>query len=647
MPAITWDKWDAGLDVRKSASTADANRLQRCTNAYVTTGYQIKKRPGLRKVATLESGTKGLRAAQGKLQTFYGTGSISHADTLFKANLVPGVLTTEAVVDVHFVDVFAGYIYASIEYDDGSVRHHYIDGTSGKLNAADKSGNLTLDASALVVSRGSASNAWSMVRGTRSRSAGRYYFEVTINALSSSGSYRPFIGVGLNSYATSRFPGQDAQSWGYYPSTTAVRYNNNVSAGYGGTLGALKTVGVEVDLDAGTITFWDDAAVTGTMVSRGTAYSNLTGNPALFPMISMYSNGGQCTANFGATAFLNLPAGATAWDINGSLVDDGNCPNSKWLAKQAQSLWGPTGEVTRYCATDAARDWTSSGDAGFLATGRQQSGTDQAVTVGDYQKNLVVFFEDGIQVWLVDPTPENIALTQRIPNVGTPFIRSHAQLYGDLVFLARSGFRSVTLAATFENMRDEDIGSPIDSLVTAALLGTEKAIGLYCPKVQQWWCVLGNYAWVYAYSKVSKVRAWCKYTFPFSIDDATVLNGETYLRSGDDVYIVDPAYFRDGNEDIDVEVAFAYQNCKAPGVTKVFQGLDVICSGTTRVSVAFDPNTPDEETDQIEYLGDHPAGTMTPLEVVAEKIAPVFRHAENEDFLLQSVTAYFESLGPM
>jgi hypothetical protein len=83
---IAFDRFDAGLDVRKGASVSDANRLRVLDNAYVTTGRTIRKRPGMRKVAILEPGTKGLRAAGGKLHTFYATGTITHAETLFVAN---------------------------------------------------------------------------------------------------------------------------------------------------------------------------------------------------------------------------------------------------------------------------------------------------------------------------------------------------------------------------------------------------------------------------------------------------------------------------------------------------------------------------------------------------------------------------------
>lgn len=130
MPAITFDKFDLGIDLRKGAAVSDANRLREMKNAYVTTGLATQKRPGLVKVADLETGTKGLFAAFGKLHTFYGTGTITHANPLFKANKVVYSGGARPVASVPYADVFNAYIYAAIEYDNGTVQHHYLDGSA-------------------------------------------------------------------------------------------------------------------------------------------------------------------------------------------------------------------------------------------------------------------------------------------------------------------------------------------------------------------------------------------------------------------------------------------------------------------------------------------------------------------------------------
>ncbi len=138
--SITFDKFDFGLDLRKGLSTSDANRLRMLKNAHATEGKTIRKRPGLTKIATLEAGTTGLFAGNGKLNTFYGgTGTITHANTLFKSNNVRSPTTAAlALSAVHYADVFNGYVYAAVEYVGGEKRHHYLDGAApGATHIAD------------------------------------------------------------------------------------------------------------------------------------------------------------------------------------------------------------------------------------------------------------------------------------------------------------------------------------------------------------------------------------------------------------------------------------------------------------------------------------------------------------------------------
>lgn len=129
MPSITFDNFAGGLDVRRGASVSDANRLRVLNNGYVTTGRTLQKRPCLLKVATLEAGTVGLKAGLGKLNTFYAQGAIAHANALFVANKVAHPTLAVDASKAHFGEVFNGFIYAAIEYTNGDVKHHYLDGT--------------------------------------------------------------------------------------------------------------------------------------------------------------------------------------------------------------------------------------------------------------------------------------------------------------------------------------------------------------------------------------------------------------------------------------------------------------------------------------------------------------------------------------
>lgn len=138
--SISFDRFDYGLDLRKGQSTSDANRLRVLKNAYTTEGRTIRKRPGTTKVATLESGTTGLFAGGGKLNTFYGgTGTITHANTTFQAHNVRHPTTAAlALSKVHYGDFFNGFLYAAVEYSNGDIKHHYMDGAApGATHIAD------------------------------------------------------------------------------------------------------------------------------------------------------------------------------------------------------------------------------------------------------------------------------------------------------------------------------------------------------------------------------------------------------------------------------------------------------------------------------------------------------------------------------
>ena len=130
---ISFERFDLGVDLRKDAAVSDANRLREMKNAYVTTGLTTAKRPGFVKIGTLEPGTKGLFAAFGKLHTFYGNGTVKHSNTLFEAHKVAPKAGEKPIADVWYTDVFNNFLYTAVEYEDGTVLHHYLDGGSTQI----------------------------------------------------------------------------------------------------------------------------------------------------------------------------------------------------------------------------------------------------------------------------------------------------------------------------------------------------------------------------------------------------------------------------------------------------------------------------------------------------------------------------------
>lgn len=166
-------------------------------------------------------------------------------------------------------------------------------------NPADKNSSLVLSNGNLTATN--SGGGYQAVRGNISKSAGQWQFEVIPSASSNLGN--DMIGVENNSASLSSFPGADNNGWswegdGYKHHTSAPAYGANWAIGH--------VIGVCLDLDLGTLTYYYDG------VSQGVAYSGVSGT--LFAAISMYQSGDQFTANFGATAFTFPISGYSGFD---------------------------------------------------------------------------------------------------------------------------------------------------------------------------------------------------------------------------------------------------------------------------------------------------------------------------------------------
>jgi hypothetical protein len=137
------------------------------------------------------------------------------------------------------------------------------------------------------------------ILGTISVSSGKWYWEwvPTANLVYSM--------AGITKADSSTIGWQTANSWAYY--YNGSKYTNNTSTSYGATFALNDVIGVALDMDAGTVTFYKNG------VSQGTAFSSLTG-----PMVPYFGSAGAganagFTANFGQRPFAyTAPSGFKA-----------------------------------------------------------------------------------------------------------------------------------------------------------------------------------------------------------------------------------------------------------------------------------------------------------------------------------------------
>ena len=371
---------------------------------------------------------------------------------------------------------------------------------------------------------------------------------------------------------------------------------------------------------------------------------------------------------FFGTLYVAAEYGDTAvhhYFIDGSSpnrVLDAKCPNTKALVKQESRLWGIDGDVVSYCVLEDPLDWSTitaapgaATDSGFIGTGAKAAGSADALALGQYDGRLAVFFVDGMQLWDIGTDMRtDLNFYKNVEGIGCKYPKTPTIFAGDVMFLARSGFRSITTQTYTANLTDVDVGSPIDTLVRAEIGDATDPHASYFIAQNQFWCAYPipsdptkTRVWVYSYSKSAKVSAWSKYEIDFPVDDMVVHDGYLHLRSGDDVYRVDEtdSVFTDGGNTYEMQVDFPFIDCKTPAVDKYFRSMDLTVLGTITVQFRYDPNDETKLTDPITVSGDTRPLQSIPIEITATAIAPVFKSSSGELVQIDAFSFHYENLG--
>lgn len=162
---------------------------------------------------------------------------------------------------------------------------------SAVWNASDKGANVTLTNNNLTASINGSSGI--LVRATLGKSSGKWYWEIKASTAA-------LVGVSKSTQPFDNFTGETSNSWGYH-GVNGAKYNGGGGLAYGeATYTNTDTIGIALDMDDLTITFYKNG------VSLGVAFSNLNGT--VFPASSNNAvNGVTVIANFGQSAFIYTP----------------------------------------------------------------------------------------------------------------------------------------------------------------------------------------------------------------------------------------------------------------------------------------------------------------------------------------------------
>ena len=334
-------------------------------------------------------------------------------------------------------------------------------------------------------------------------------------------------------------------------------------------------------------TIWNtDPVVTVTSLSNA--------NPAVVTVaaadIGKFTNGMQVIIK-GVTA-----TGMT--DANGTRTITGvGSPANTFKLQGVDTSAGAAPQTTGITATPLTAKRVG---AGFINLSLQDADSEFLTSLEVYYDQLSIFSSEATQLWSVDADPLQNTYNQLLRGCGTIAPRSTQQYgSGDVLILASSGIRSLKARDASNAAAVSDIGSPVDGLIQslAQTRGSNymsKAIALLEPVVGRFWLVFPDQIFVLSYFPGPKITAWSQYTVPFTIDQAVTCGGRIFLRSGTALYCFGGA---DGNtyDNCGVEVRLPYLSSEKPGHRKIFEAVDVTCTGTWRIAVSYDFANPDNE----------------------------------------------------
>lgn len=175
------------------------------------------------------------------------------------------------------------------------------------------------------------SATWKSGVASMGATSGKYYFEYTVTAVSSSSNF--YLGVAGSTYnGFASYLGRTSDSWAFqWNGASSVKTNNDVSTtvSTAGSISVNNVIQVAIDLGTGSI-WWgrNNTWVQGDpSAGTGASYTNLTGT--ILPAFAVYSNGGdKIAANFGQRPFsYTPPTGFKA--LNTFNLPDATIPNGK------------------------------------------------------------------------------------------------------------------------------------------------------------------------------------------------------------------------------------------------------------------------------------------------------------------------------
>jgi len=631
MAYILVEDFRGGLDRRRINVTAPPGTLIELTNAHITRGGEIEKRPAFVALTTLPSNTIGLAAAGGQIYTF---GSDAPASVTFPSDAPSNVNyvqlahpSGEELTEVHSVTFYDGQLYVAAQFADGRIYHYYngvritdwFDGraratfeitggtaggtaptasfgvTGGTANPGDELRFLRIDGVDLI-------SAPVQHTGTGNTATAAAVVDAINNGPSDYTAVYNQNGVIITSPNIGIADNGDQLTFGVDGGFT-IGNVSHMSGGVDNAVTAITVDGVNIIGDQVT---WETSH-TYTALKIAEAINDFPSGPEYeATAVNQFVNiirkdpgsaannltiaitaAGDVTTAFDPVAQNYLDGGADAATINAYSPGEFALPVKTKMYALNDSL-------LHFSAIDDPTEWNDTTlGAGFINLSNFSRGSEDLKAIATYFDNIAILAEESIQIWFVDPDEALNAQIQVLQNTGTIAPDSVVEFgENDVFYLALSGLRSLRSRDSSNAAFVGDIGNPIDELIKESIQENRTLAELSKATLEQrdgrYIIAIGDKMFVFSYFPSSKVSAWSIYEPGFIVDKWAYDGRQTLCRSGNTLYSLGG---ENGNiyDSSEVVVQMPFLDASSPATFKDFHAMDMTCENTWTVSIATDP----------------------------------------------------------
>jgi hypothetical protein len=226
--------------------------------------------------------------------------------------------------------------------------------------------------------------------------------------------------------------------------------------------------------------------------------------------------------------------------------------------------------------------------AGFIDMSHVDENGQNLIGMQAYYKEVAIFSRRCCLLFSLDPDLANNTFEQVI-HIGALSNDTILQFgTGDVLFLSDSGVRSLRVINISLAAGVTDVGSPIDSLIQAAIIAnpviaSNNSRAIIEPNTGRYWLAIGSTIYVLSYWPSAKINAWSTFTLPFNVDFMAVAGNTVFIRSGEIIY----AYGGLDQNTYDNSVATVVTPFMAgdtPTVEKTFFSISAMLQGNWAVS---------------------------------------------------------------